>query len=92
MIANTTNSHHSNGIDFPYEITTEALRVFYDEHSHLALPRRFVCPEKSKYPTIYWNVDLSSVYDMRWWLKHVKEQPSRVSELNNIKFIWVRRS
>jgi len=90
MIANTTNSHHSNGIDFPYEITTEALRVFYDEHSHLALPRRFLCPEKSKYPTIYWNVDLSSVYDMRWWLKHVKEQPSRVSELNNIKFIWER--
>jgi len=85
------SSHYSNGINFPYDLTIHALRAFYNEHAHLVLPRRYPCPKSSYYPTIWHGVDLAgTVYNMRWWQQHVKEQPDRVSELNKMGFVWER--
>ncbi|MGK3750129.1 MAG: hypothetical protein ACI8RD_002428 [Bacillariaceae sp.] len=85
------SSYYSNGTNFPYEFTIQALRAFYNEHSHLVLPRRYPVPKNSCYPTIWHGVDLAgTVYNMRWWQQHVKEQPDRVSELNKMGFVWER--
>mmetsp|Transcript_7310 Transcript_7310/g.21207 ORF Transcript_7310/g.21207 Transcript_7310/m.21207 type:complete len:523 (+) Transcript_7310:258-1826(+) len=85
----TTTS--SNGLHIPFEDTLRALRAYHEEHSHLALPRRYPVPESSSYPSAWHGIDLAgTVYTMRWWQLHVKNQPSRVSELNRIGFVWER--
>uniref|UniRef100_A0A7S4EQH0 Helicase-associated domain-containing protein n=1 Tax=Pseudo-nitzschia australis TaxID=44445 RepID=A0A7S4EQH0_9STRA len=85
----TTTS--SNGLYIPFEDTLQALQAFHEEHSHLVLPRRFPVPTSSSYPSIWHGIDLAgTVYTMRWWQRHVKNQPNRVSELNRIGFIWER--
>ena len=81
----------SNGIEIPYESTLQALQAFHEEYSHLVLPRRYPVPESSSYPSIWHSVDLAgTVYNMRWWQRHVKNQPDRVSELNRMGFVWER--
>lgn len=81
----------SNGINIPFDSTLEALQAFYDEHSHLVIPRRYLVPKSTKYPSIWHGVDLAgTVYNMRWWQRHVQNQPDRVSELNRIGFVWER--
>lgn len=32
----------------------------------------------------------STVYNMKWWLKHVKQRPERVRQLNALGFVWER--
>lgn len=87
----TRSKIRSNGIDIPFESTLEALKAFYDEHSHLVIPRRYVVPESTEYPSIWHGIDLAgTVYNMRWWQRHVQNQPDRVSELNRIGFVWER--
>lgn len=81
----------SNGINVPYKVTIVALRAFYEEHSHLALPRRYLCPALPSYPVAWHGIDLAgTVYSYSWWLTHVKEQPNRVTELNKLGFCWER--
>lgn len=82
---------NSNGIHIPFESTLQALQAFYDEHSHLVIPRRYLVPESLSYPSVWHGADLAgTVYNMKWWQRHVKNQPERVSELNRIGFVWER--
>ena len=94
LTTNTTKKKtiiRSNGIDIPFEFTLEALQAFYDEHSHLVIPRRYLVPESASYPSIWHGADLAgTVYNMKWWQRHVQNQPDRVSELNRIGFVWER--
>eukprot|EP00980_Cylindrotheca_fusiformis_P029635 scaffold23625_cov137-Cylindrotheca_fusiformis.AAC.20 len=81
----------AKGINIPYALTIEALRNYHQEHDHLVLPRRFVVPEKDDYPKELHGIDLAgTVYDMKWWQRHVKERPDRVTELNRLGFVWER--
>ncbi|KAG7354658.1 helicase domain protein [Nitzschia inconspicua] len=81
----------SNGIDFPYELTFQALQSYYKENQDLCLPRRFLVPESDAYPSIWHGLDLArTVYNMKWWQTHVKQRPDRVSQLNQIGFLWER--
>jgi len=78
-------------IDIPYESTIQALRVYHEEHSHLVMPRVYLIEESNEFPKEWHGLDLAgTVYDMKWWLRHVKEQPERVAELNKLGFVWER--
>mmetsp|Transcript_26212 Transcript_26212/g.61598 ORF Transcript_26212/g.61598 Transcript_26212/m.61598 type:complete len:573 (-) Transcript_26212:894-2612(-) len=80
-----------SGIEIPFELTLRALRAFRDEHSHLAMPRRYLVPESASYPPEWRGLDLAgTVYTMRWWQGHVRDRPDRVGELNRIGFVWQR--
>ncbi|CAB9517101.1 expressed unknown protein [Seminavis robusta] len=81
----------SNGIDLPYSSTIEALKVYYQIHGDLVMPRRYLVPAEQVYPKEWHGVDLAStVYDMKWWLQHVQQQHERVQELNSMGFLWER--
>lgn len=78
-------------MDLSYASAIKALRVYHDQHSHLILPRKFTIQHDDKYPKEWYGLDLAgTVYDMKWWTKHVKEQPERVAELNKLGFVWER--
>jgi hypothetical protein len=85
----------ASGIDFPYESTITALRAYHSIHQDLVIPRRYVVPSETDTDTVFpaeWHgVDLSStVYNMNWWQRNVKEKPERVAELNTLGFVWGR--
>lgn len=81
----------TKGDELPYESAIVALRAYHRQHSNLVIPRRFIVPVSDEYPTEWHGLDLSSaVYNMRWWLRHVKQNPHRVAELNELGFIWGR--
>lgn len=75
-----------------YRHTIKALRSYKKSHGDLVMPRRFIVPDGSPdYPVEWYGGDLSStVYDMKWWQRHVKRHPDRVSELNELGFVWER--
>lgn len=75
-----------------YESALEALRAYHSIHGDLVIPRRYVVPSgDSRYPPQWHNVDLAStVYNMKWWQKHVKSRPERVAQLNELGFVWQR--
>lgn len=79
-------------IDVPYDSTIKALQSYHISHGDLVMPRRFVIPNGAPdYPAEWHGADLSStVYDMKWWQKHVRSHPDRVSELNKLGFVWER--
>lgn len=80
-----------NGPGLPYESAIKALRAYKSKHSNLVIPRRYIVPKEDAYPSEWHGVDLSSaLYNMRWWLRHVKQNPERVTELNKLGFIWER--
>lgn len=85
-----------SGLDIPYSSAINALRVYYNIHGNLLIPRRYVVTfeeigeKRFMYPLEWHGVDLSSVYNMKWWQKHVKERPERVAELNKLGFVWGR--
>ena len=75
----------------PYSSAIEVLRAYHSIHGDLVIPRRFVVPMTDEYPAEWHGCDLAStVYDMRWWQRHVKENPDRVQELNSLGFVWER--
>ena len=75
----------------PYSSVIEALRAYHAIHGDLVIPRRFVVPATDEYPMEWHGVDLAStVYDMRWWQRHVKNNSDRVQELNSLGFVWER--
>jgi len=79
------------GISLPYSLIIKALRVYHENHSNLILPRRYVLPESTDYPKELAGIDLAAtVYDMKWWQRHVKHKPDRVAELNKLGFVWER--
>lgn len=77
-------------LHLPYEYTIRALRAYKREYGDLVIPRRFQVPAREAYPEEWHSLDLSKVYSMRWWSKNVRSQPARVTELNEIGFIWER--
>lgn len=96
----------TNGMSIPYEVTLEALKVFHQQHGHVVLPRRFLIPANdnddsndgnnnakslSFYPVPCHGIDLATtVYNMEWWLRHVRSRPDRVADLNRLGFVWER--
>lgn len=89
--APTSSLRRTNGVDLPYETTVQALRVYRNLHGSLVMPRRYIVPSRGNFPTMWVGVDLaSSVYNMKWWQSHVKGRPERVSELNELGFVWER--
>jgi hypothetical protein len=87
---NAKKSHH-NPRDLPYESALAVLRVYHAFHGNLVLPRRYIVPENVGYPEEWVGLDLaSSVYNMKWWQRNIKERPERVHELNQLGFIWER--
>jgi len=79
------------GIEIPYSFTIQALKLYHENHGDLILPRRYVIPESDIYPKELHGVDLAgTVYDMKWWQRHVKQRPDRVTELNSLGFVWER--
>lgn len=81
----------AKGINLPYSLTIGALKRYHEKHADLILPRRFVVPEQDDYPKELHGIDLAgTVYDMKWWQRHVKERPDRVAELNQLGFVWER--
>jgi hypothetical protein len=83
--------NHTDGMNLPYEITIAGLRAYHSVHGDLVLPRRYVVPPQTPFPIDLHGVDLSStVYNMRWWQRNVKEKPARVAELNQLGFVWER--
>jgi len=84
-------SRPKKGFRLPYECTIEALRSYHRIYGDLAMPRKFVVPEHSDYPKEWHGLDLAStVYNMKWWQKHVKQNPDHVADLNKLGFIWER--
>lgn len=78
-------------IDLSYDSAIDALRAYHDDHSHLVMPRKYVVEEVEKYPKEWHGVDLAAtVYDMKWWLRHVQQRPDRVADLNKLGFVWER--
>jgi len=75
-----------------YESALEALKAYHSIHNDVVLPRRFVVPPNDpSYPIEWHGVDLSStVYNMEWWKLHLRENPERVAELNQLGFVWER--
>jgi len=85
------NNSPRRAIEFPYKSAIEALRVYHEKHSHLVMPRKYVIEKGEGYPQEWHGIDLAgTVYDMRWWSRHVQEQPERVTELNKLGFVWER--
>ena len=81
----------TRGIDLPYESAIQALRVYHEQHSHLVMPRVYLVEDEINFPKEWHGLDLAgTVYDMKWWIRHVKEQPERVAELNKLGFVWER--
>ena len=86
------------GLHLPYESTIQVLRTFHKQHGHLVIPRRYTIPSSSSssslanvYPREWHNIDIAStVYNMKWWSKHVRSNPDRVKELNSLGFVWER--
>lgn len=81
-----------NGMDIPYESTIKALRTYYNHFGDLVMPRRFIVPDNSGYPSEWCGLDLAaSVYNMKWWKKIVRtDETTRICELNELGFVWER--
>jgi hypothetical protein len=89
--AQRKTSRTTCAIDLPYESAIAALSVYHDKHSHLVMPRKLVVEDKESYPKEWHGIDISrTVYDMKWWLRHVQQRPDRVAELNKLGFVWER--
>ena len=81
----------TKGFYIPYESTIQVLRILHEESSNLVLPRTMVIPDDEKFPKEWHGVDVAgTVYDMKWWQRHVKQKPDRVAELNMLGFVWER--
>lgn len=78
--------------ELSYKSTLVALKVYHGENGHLAMPRRFRISEDDEiFPIECRGKDLAAeVYKLKWWQDHVRGRPDRVSELNELGFIWTR--
>jgi len=94
----TTSTRRGKGWHLPYSVTIKALRTYYMINGDLVMPRRYIvtsttCDDNREdgYPLAWNGLDLAgTVYNMKWWQQHVKERPHRVSELNQLGFVWER--
>lgn len=74
-----------------YDSALEVLRSYHAVHGDLVIPRRYVVPEDGRFPNAWHGVLLAcTVYNMKWWQEHVKRRPERVSQLNELGFVWER--
>lgn len=90
-IGTSNSSGCSLGLYLPYESALQVLRTYHSQNGHLVIPRRFTIPPTSAYPKKWHHVYLAStVYNMKWWSKHVRSNPDRVKELNTLGFVWER--
>ena len=85
-------SKRTNSMDIPYHITIAALRNYHTLHGDLVLPRRYIVPTAQGFPSEWVGLDLAAtVYTMKWWKRNIRtEETKRVSELNNLGFLWER--
>ena len=84
-----SRSKRANGLDIPYNETLRALWVYHSKHGDLVIPRRYIIPssDTSAYPNVFQGVNLSStVYNMKWWEKHIKLKADRVIQLTQLEF------
>lgn len=79
-----------SGVDLPYYSAIKALRAYSSLHGNLVIPRRYRVPYTKDYANEWHGVDLSTIYDMKWWQRNVKSKPDRVAELNQLGFVWER--
>jgi hypothetical protein len=86
------STRRANAMDIPYHKTIEALRMYHTIHGDLVMPRRYIVPMSQGYPMEWIGLDLAAtVYTMKWWKKNIRtEEAKRVSELNNLGFVWER--
>jgi len=79
-------------LELPYVSALQSLKAYHAMYGDLIMPRHFLVPEDSNnYPAEWHGADLSStVYNMKWWQRHIKYYPCRVAELNELGFIWER--
>ena len=55
------------------------------------MPRVYLVEDRINFPKEWHGLDLAgAVYDMKWWIRYVREQPERVAELNKLGFVWER--
>jgi len=74
-----------------YPSAIKILRAYKKEHGNLAIPRHYVLPSLSIYPSKCHSLPLAStVYNMKWWQLHISSHSSRVEELNDLGFLWER--
>ena len=74
-----------------YESALGVLRSYHSVHGDLVVPRRYVVPADDRFPQAWHGVLLAcTVYNMKWWQEHVKQKPERVSQLNELGFVWER--
>jgi hypothetical protein len=92
FVSTLSLSRRTGSMDIPYHITIVALRHYLSIHGNLVMPRRFVVPMSQGYPNEWVGLDLAAtVYTMKWWKKNIRtEETKRVSELNNLGFVWER--
>ena len=87
-----SSSRRADAMDIPYPITFAALLKYRTIHGDLVVPRRYIVPMNQGYPDEWVGLDLAAtVYTMKWWKKNIRtEEAKRVSELNNLGFVWER--
>lgn len=86
-----TTPSRRNGNTLTYESAYAVLEIYYNLYGNLVIPRRFIVPKNVEYPSEWHGVYLgNTVYTMRWWMRHVRQHPVRVAELNKLGFVWDR--
>lgn len=77
--------------NLPYDSAFRVLVKYHEKYGDLVIPRRFIVPATSEWPKEWHGVKLARhVYNRKWWTKHIAKNNDRVSQLNNIGFVWER--
>mmetsp|Transcript_4856 Transcript_4856/g.12195 ORF Transcript_4856/g.12195 Transcript_4856/m.12195 type:complete len:444 (+) Transcript_4856:72-1403(+) len=77
--------------DLPYDSALRVLTAYHRAQGDLAISGRFVVPATNEYPVEWHGVKLARyVYTMKWWQRHIAQHKDRVTQLNQMGFIWDR--
>lgn len=84
-------TNYTLGFDLSYESAIQCLRSYRRFNGDVVIPRRYQVPSHDAFPIEWHGKYLAkTLYDMRWWNKHVRSSPDRVLELNQLGFVWGR--
>lgn len=74
-----------------YDSALSALEAYHRNYGDLAIPGNFAVPATNDYPAEWHGVKLANyIYTMKWWQKHISQHKDRVTQLNQLGFIWER--
>jgi len=74
-----------------YDSALRALEAYHRNYGDLAIPGSFAVPATNEYPVEWHGVKLSLyIYNMKWWQRHISQHKDRVTQLNQLGFIWER--